>query len=47
MEPSMINWPELLRHAEDWTNGFLTGAAVATSLIVIVGGAMVVLVRAI
>jgi hypothetical protein len=47
MEPAMINWPELLRQAEDWTNGFLTGAAVATSLIVIVGAAMVVLVRAV
>ena len=43
----MINWPELLRHAEDWTNGFLTGAAVATSLIVVVGAAMLVLARAI
>jgi hypothetical protein len=43
----MINWPELLRHAEGWTNGFLIGAAVATSLIVIVGAAMVVLVRTI
>jgi hypothetical protein len=22
----MINWPELLRPAEDWANGFWTGA---------------------
>ena len=43
----MINWPELLCQAEDWTNGFLTGAAVATSLIVVVGAAMLVLARAI
>jgi hypothetical protein len=43
----MINWPEPLRHAEDWTNGFWTGAALATSLIVVAGAAMVMLVRAI
>lgn len=30
----MINWPKMLRGAEDWADGFLTGAA-ATSLIVI------------
>ena len=23
----MINWPKMLRHAEDWANGFWTGAA--------------------
>jgi hypothetical protein len=22
----MITWPEVLRHAEDWANGFWTGA---------------------
>ena len=38
----MINWPEMLRGAEDWAGGFLTGA-VATSLIVIaVGGVLLV-----
>jgi hypothetical protein len=42
----MIHWPELLRHAEDWTNGFLTGTA-ATSLLAIAGTAIVLVVRAI
>jgi hypothetical protein len=46
MEPAMINWPEMLRHAEDWAAGFLTGAA-AASLIVIAGAAMVLLARGI
>jgi hypothetical protein len=46
MELVMINWPEMFRYAEDWTNGFWTGAASA-SLIVTVGAAFVVLVRAI
>ena len=26
MEIAMVNWPEMLRHAEDWANGFWTGA---------------------
>jgi hypothetical protein len=26
MEITMINWPEMLRPAEDWANGFWTGA---------------------
>lgn len=38
----MINWPEMFRYAEDWRAGFLTGVA-ATSLILIVGTAMVLL----
>jgi hypothetical protein len=46
MELAMINWPEMFRYAEDWANGFCTGAASA-SLIVMVGAAFVVLVRAI
>ena len=25
----MLNWPEMLHHAEDWANGFWTGAASA------------------
>lgn len=46
MELTMINWPEMLRHAEDWADGFLAGATSA-SLIVIAGVAFVLLVRAI
>jgi hypothetical protein len=42
----MINWPELFRNAEDWGNGFWTGVA-SVSLMVMVGAAFVVLVRAI
>ena len=42
----MVNWPEMLRHAEDWANGFWAGAG-ATSLIVIVGAVMVLLARGI
>jgi hypothetical protein len=42
----MINWPEMLRHAEYWADGFLAGATSA-SLIVIAGVAFVLLVRAI
>jgi hypothetical protein len=41
----MINWPEMLHRAEDWADGFWTGAA-AGSLIVIATGALVVLVHA-
>ena len=32
----MINWPEMLRHAEDWANGFWTGAATTFALGIIV-----------
>jgi hypothetical protein len=46
MERAMINWPELLCHAEDWAKRFLTGAAVA-SLLMIAGTVMMVLVRAV
>ena len=42
----MINWPEMLRHAEDWANGFLSGAA-TVSLIGIAAVALVLLVRTI
>jgi hypothetical protein len=42
----MVNWPEMLRHAEDWANGFWAGAG-AASLIVIVGAVMVLLARGI
>ena len=46
MELTMINWPEMLCHAEDWADGFLAGATSA-ALIVIAGVAFVLLVRAI
>ena len=46
MEPAMINWPEMLRHAEDWAAGFWAGAA-AASLMVIAGAGMVLLIRGI
>ena len=46
MEISMMNWPEMLRHAEDWANGFLAGAA-TVSLIGIAGAAFVLLVHGI
>jgi hypothetical protein len=42
----MINWPEMLRDMEHWADGFLTGAA-AASLIVIAGAAIALLARAI
>jgi hypothetical protein len=42
----MINWPEMLRHAEDWANLFWAGATSA-SLMVIAGVAFVLLVRSI
>jgi hypothetical protein len=42
----MINWPEMLRHAEDWADGFWAGTA-TTSLIAIAGAAAVVLARVI
>jgi hypothetical protein len=38
----MFNWPEILRDAEHWADGFLTGAATA-SLIAIAGAAVVLL----
>ena len=41
----MINWNEVLRHAEEWVDGFWTGAASA-SLILIAGAAFAILVRA-
>jgi hypothetical protein len=42
----MINWPEILHHAEDWAAGFWAGAA-AASLIGIVIGAVALLSQAI
>jgi len=46
MERAMINWPEMLRHAEDWAKGFWAGAATA-SLIGIAAAAFVLLVHTI
>jgi hypothetical protein len=43
---TMINWPEILRDVEHWTDGFLTGAATA-SLIAIAVAAIVLLARVI
>ena len=40
----MINWPEMLRHAEDWANGFLAGAT-TVALIGVAGAAFVLLVH--
>jgi hypothetical protein len=42
----MVNWAEMLRHAEDWATGFWAGAATA-SLIGIAGAAFLLLVRTI
>ena len=42
----MINWPEVLSHAEEWADGFWTGAASASFMLLIAGAAFVVLVRA-
>jgi len=42
----MINWLELLCHAEDWAKGFWAGAA-TVSLIGIAGAAFVLLVHSI
>ena len=42
----MIDWPEMLRNAEDWANGFWAGAA-TVSLIGIAGAAVVLFVHAI
>ena len=42
----MINWAEILCHAEDWANGFWVGAA-TSSLIAISGAALMLFVHAI
>jgi hypothetical protein len=42
----MINWPEMLDHAEDWAAGFWAGAG-AVSLMVIAGAGTVLLIRCI
>jgi hypothetical protein len=42
----MLNWPAMLRHAEDWAAGFWAGAGAAL-LMVIAGAGMVLLIRGI
>jgi hypothetical protein len=32
-EPAMSNWSEMLRHAEDWADGFWAGAASASLML--------------
>jgi hypothetical protein len=46
MELARFKWPEMLRHAADWADGFWAGAASA-SLMLVAGTAFVLLVRAI
>jgi hypothetical protein len=46
MELAMFKWPEMLRYAEDWADGFWARAASA-SLMLVARAAFVVLVRAI
>jgi hypothetical protein len=42
MEVAMINWPEMLNQAEDWANGFWTGAATASIIAIIAAAAALV-----
>ena len=42
----MMNWPEMLHHAEEGADGFLAGA-VTVSLIAISGAALMLFVHAI
>ena len=35
----MINWPEMLRQAEDWATGFWVGTATASLVGIIVAAA--------
>jgi hypothetical protein len=36
----MINWPEMLPHAEDWADGFWTGAVTTFAIAVVAAGAV-------
>jgi hypothetical protein len=38
----MINWPEMLRNAEDWATGFWAGAATASVLGIVAVAAAVI-----
>jgi hypothetical protein len=42
----MLNWPEMLHHAEDWAAGFWAGAC-AVSVMMIVGAGIVLFIRGI
>jgi hypothetical protein len=46
MEIAMVNWPEMLPHAEDWANGFWTGAG-TVSLLAIFAAAVALISHAI
>ena len=46
MEVAMINWPVMLRHADDWADGFWAGAASA-SIVGIVAAAVALIGHAI
>ena len=35
----MVNWPEILRHAEDWANGFWTGAGATVAIVIVAAAA--------
>ena len=35
----MINWPEMLHHAEDWANGFWTGAVTTFAIVIVAASA--------
>jgi hypothetical protein len=38
----MVNWPEMLRHADDWANGFWTGAATASVIGIVAAAAALI-----
>jgi hypothetical protein len=38
----MVNWPEMLRHAEDWASGFWTGAATALMMGIVAAAAALI-----
>ena len=38
----MVNWPEMLSHAEDWANGFWTGAATASVIAIVAAAATLI-----
>ena len=43
----MINWPEILRDLEDWADGSLAGAAIASLIVIAMVAAIVLLARGI
>ena len=38
----MINWPEMLRYAEGWANGFWTGAATVSVIGIVAAAAALI-----